>query len=376
MSQSFELRLRSEHGAIFILGSFVLALLFFFAAIAVDGVRLFHTRFLLQKLADTAALSVVGYTVQAGAPFVTSRYGVTNLDQIPSNEIRTLAQEVVDANAEQFGLPPGYFTATAQNVDLGSGDERIFQVRITVSRTMRYLLIDKVPFFRFKPGGGGLGSQRALSATAESARRRANVSLILDISESMECPAYQPCTCLTAQRTGQPCPRPRKIDVLRNALVAFLETFDLERDRVHFVPFQLIAVPFRLVDILTQARNAGFYSGPIPLLSDIPIAELERLMDGFVAANPPTGNSNFTDGLRQAQSLMRADGVDVRSSVAYVFVTDGAPTATTLDYSNPRNATNTPNEPQRYLAQSGAINGEPEFVYVNWTNDLFNSGGR
>ena len=108
-----------------VLGSFVLALLLIFSAIAIDGVRLFHTRYALQKLADTAALGVVGYTIQAGAPFVRARFGVTRLDLLSPTDLKTLAQEIVDVNAVDLKWEPGTYDVSAVSIPPASTERVI-----------------------------------------------------------------------------------------------------------------------------------------------------------------------------------------------------------------------------------------------------------
>ncbi len=363
MLPSFNNRARNECGSILVFAPFILAIVFLFAAVAIDGVRLYHTRFTLQKLADTAAVGIVGYTVQDGTLRVLARYGVNEIRDVENSDLSLLAGEIVASNAGFLGWTPSEITVTAEQLPPQNA-EQVFGVRVNVRRYVRFLLIDRVPDFIFKMGSSGNG--RTLEAVAESVRKRANVSLLLDVSRSMRCPSFEPCTCLSTDRqAGVDCPSPQKIDTLRDATKEFVKRFDLDSDRIHFVPFQLLALTYSVRDILVAAHGAGVYSGPIPpsaIGTSIPQA-VDAMLDTLIFRHPPDGNSNFSDALHEAYRRMANEVPNPLHSAAYVLVTDGAPTAATLNFAGP-----------------GTLQGSPPGSgnrrYVNWTNDFYNSAGR
>lgn len=359
MSQSSS----AERGAIIIFGPFVLAIVLLFSAVAVDGVRLYHARFSLQKLADMAAIGVVGYTVQDGMLRVLDRFDVEEAVEMEDEDLTTLAREIVEVNASYLQWAPAELTVSAEQIPPRTADQ-VFGIRVSVERDVPLLLINRMPFFLFETSSPG--DQRRLSAVAESGRKRANVSLLLDVSRSMQCPSFEPCTCLSSRRNpNEDCPSPHKIDTLEEATKEFAKRFDIATDRLHFVPFQLLSLTYSVRELLLIAGATGAWNGPTnpsEIGNAIPEA-VDAMLRALVTRHPPEGNTNFSDALYEAYRRMASEIPNPLESAAYVLVTDGAPTAATLDFANPRS-----------LGQSPPGSGNRR--YVSWTNDFFNSEGR
>lgn len=358
---------RNESGAVLILATFALVGLLAFVGLAVDSGNLYCARLKLQAAADSGALGGIAATVLQnerlrGQPFADVRAFV---------EAR--ARQITNENLRQTGIavdPANEITAELTTKPLPGAPPdapEVLTLEVSASAEVDFLLIHIVPFDIF--GVGGTGRSLRLSAAAANAiaeRRPGNVSLILDVSRSMACPADGECTCNTPERTRS-CEEETaaagvdsRLDLLKEAVSTFLDQFDTSIDRVSLTPFNIAA---SLDDNYVAGGQAVRFSLDSSVNSPqaefgFDLADFESAMDNF----SPTGATNICDGIMRAYSEASRVGLagnpDVSrdQEVSYVVFSDGAPTAGRFLFANPNQ-----------LPPTGVHNGASVFDYISYS---------
>ncbi len=313
--------MREERGAVYIFFIFALAGLMAVAGLVMDAANLYRAQLQLQKSVDAAVLAGIGASILEHQQFAAAGSEKTAVEQ--------RARDVLNENLAISGLS---LKTAAGNPQI-TFDVNTETLSVQGISTINYLLMDAVPFFIL--GLANTGFSGDISARASARRVEANVSLVLDVSDSMECPGAGACTCKTDQRTNT-CAQDaaaasvnQRITDLQNAVGAFVNEFDEQRDRISLIPFNIVAqtrVPMRDKKDANTALRRGFVSSDftdvLPLLA-------------------VTSNTNHCDALFRAYEDARAahiiDNTDPADDeeIAYLFFTDGAPTAARLLLGSP-----------------------------------------
>ena len=177
--------------------------------------------------------------------------------------------------------------------------------------------MDLIPFELF--GLDQSVSKAKLTVLAEVQREPGNLSLVLDFSDSMNCPTQGACECKGPSRTVE-CdelaatrtPDTQRVQELRTAVATFLDQFDPTYDRVNFVPFNIRAK----VEVGLPASGSTF--------------NRQDIIDA-VDAEDPSSSTNLCDGMMTAYEEYADKGT---TDVTYVVFSDGAPTAARLLFSS------------------------------------------
>lgn len=364
---------REERGAVIVLAVVLTVSMLAVGALAFDGARMYYTRMCLQKIADTAALAIVGFTIHEGPSQAAALLGGrTNLQSVVDSDLQPFANQVVNANIRELGwgtIASSRIVVTPRVVppDVAVPDQ-VFRVEVKLDMPMRFLLMDKIPLELL--GTTHVFGETMVTASARSGRRVANASLLLDASRSMACPAFTDCSCLSPTRTAS-CQAPLKVDILAQALQAFIRRFDLNRDRIQFVPFQLVGRPYTVSQLVTMA-NTQIPALAIPLPPNLPADPtlvdviINQLVTALLTRHSPLGNTNICDALLEAEPALQAAVPSPTSLKAYILFTDGAPTAMTFDSANFTS-----------LAESQPGTGQHRYVHysLDWRNSTGNWTG-
>lgn len=308
-------QLRQECGAILL--CFVVAVVSLFAVggLAIDSGNLYTARLAAQSAADAAAVSAAAVLAR-------------NLGQAAAEDT---ALEIAQVNLLEKGIDPS-------SIALPIVDARAASVTVTTQINQRLFLLG---------GTEGIGGgRRVVRAQAISSILPAVVSLILDTSDSMACPAdpadpSDPCAChpncdVTAGNS--------KIEFLQKALLGtspanpgFLSFFTEGRDSIN-----LLAVGHG-AELLVPVIN-GRYSR----------TDMEAAINGLIAA----GTTNTCDAIYRSYQDLEAKGLE--GNAAYVYWGDGAPSAGRWVFANPTN------NARRYSYNN--VLGKPwsGYDYVDW----------
>ena len=331
-----------EQGAVLVITSFLLIAIIAVVAMAVDAGNLFRAKLVLQNAADAASLATVNYVALNGRLNLEQQWGITSVDPTAptpaldtrqarlSERLRPKAESLVRANMAMGGFgdipsegkttvlvaPTGFTLSTS-----GEKSAPAYQYAVAVRRKIEYLLMDLSLF-------GPESDSQDVSASATSQRGRANASLVLDTSDSMRCPkgSSETCDCLFPQPDGSrsECPGAggRRFDDLAAGTVEFLKLFELDRDDIHFVPFNISAMGRTFKSSPGIVGIAEEYNIDLATMT---AAQVEVLVQLIKRDIPPTGATNLCDGLTQAWALMKdLHGGDPSS---FLVFSDGAPTA-------------------------------------------------
>lgn len=310
-----------ERGAVIIVTCIAIVVLLMLIGLAIDSGNLYRARMALQKAADAGALSGVGYTVHKGRTEFEEEVG----DGSKQDFLSEKAQEVVEANLELSGLSPeqdGYFNVEATYVE---GDEVVeegsaYEFRVTVTKEVDFIFMDLVPFEVL--GLTSVGESIVLEAVATSRRLHSNVAMILDSSDSMGCPATGSCDCKTVSGSGS-CPTPHKFDDLIDASKEFVRMFDYNNDKIAFIPFNLQAKAYDMDDY-REALGTTYISETM----------LDTILDEHKVDPGPLSSTNVCDAFMTAYKKM--EELVPGKEAAYVYFSDGAPTAGRFLFKNPR----------------------------------------
>ena len=330
----------TEKGSVIIMSTFIIVAILALAGLAIDAGNLFRAQIVMQNAADAASLATVNYVSLNGRLNLERRWGITgaNPSETPpvfevrqallNEKLRPKAEKLVMANMMMGGFPNRQSRPITLVAPTGlelkqdiSTNGPAYHYTAAVTRSIDYLLMHLTPF-------GGSESFRTISAVATAQRSSLNISLVLDVSDSMNCPrdSTQPCTCLIpgADEVSTTCPGPgdRRIDDLYNATAEFLKLFELHRDDIHLVPFNISA----------KGQSIQSHPGLIGLgeqygldLASITAAQVDAFVAQLKQDAHPTSATNLCDGLTQAWAMRNELNPDQPSS--YIVFTDGAPTA-------------------------------------------------
>lgn len=342
-----------ERGVVIPLIVVVIIALLTVIGLAIDSGNQYRAQVALQNSADAAALSTVNYLTLKGRMNLERQWGITSANAnaaAPNIQVREaalsarllpMAQAIARANMYMAHLP--HLNDGKHQVDMPAETNKlklgatigvngpVYEYSTAVTRNVDYLLMNLIPIIS--------GKANRLHASAKARRNSTNISLLLDVSDSMRCPkdATTPCTCLfpAANGTRPACPASgaRRFDDLVEATAELLKLVDLDRDEVHFVPFNISAM----------ARTVGG-SGPLSLaaefgvdLTNITSAQLDAFAGYLAGIYPPMSATNPSDALLQAWALMNS--VNPGEPSTYILFTDGAPTAARFLFSSAAAAT-------------------------------------
>ncbi len=285
-----------EDGVIIIMTVFLIVALLALGGLAVDSGNLYQRKLQLQKAVDAGALAGIGNLIIEGRDEIEKKFAT---DETLKDYVEAQGKSVARENLRIAGVPLEKIKSLT--AEYRAGDNAL---QVSASLEVDLLLMDRVPFQIFyveKVKGEVL-----LDATATSQRSRANVSLIVDTSNSMNCPTEGSCECLSPAGLGL-CGGKRRIDQLKEALRIFAEQFDPTRDRINFVPFNIAA------KLALGVQASGGFS-------------LDNLKNE-IGKLAPKSLTNICDGLMRGYADLKQAAVIDQEEVAYVLFSDGAPTA-------------------------------------------------
>lgn len=308
-----------QRGAVLVFMAFALIVVLAVGGLAIDAGNLFRVQVLLQNAADAGALSGLTMTIVEDQHM--------DIDS-EKDLIIDRAEQVALENLNAVSITPSSGPTAVVNAVA-----RTINVQITAD--IDFLLLDLVPFQML-----GLDSpaQVSITTSAGTKRKEAHVALILDYSNSMECPSSDPtaagyCKCLTQERTAETCEEEalrvmapntgrRKFEDLNEAVEDFVDHFDEERDRISLITFNTVAKLRVPVNQHPDGNGRTFVKQDI---TDALVAAATELMinaDGRIA-----GSTNVSDGFITAYQDMHDKGIVGNKEIAYVYFSDGAPTA-------------------------------------------------
>ena len=297
----------NEQGIILIIFSVVLVVMLGVLGIAIDSGNLYRSQLRLQRAADAGVLAGLAHTILEK----------NNLPTEPSlfkQKIQERAVEVTAENLAQSGIVVDVANDISAVYSIVGG---IPQLSVSIDADIPLMIMDAVPLQII--GMTTFPSSQKVAAAAAGSRDIANISLILDVSDSMNCPSSGPCTCLTPSRTDD-CPTEasnlgttQRMQELTTAVTAFLDEFDEVTDRISVTGFNTAAsliVPFK--------RDGG---GNLDMGFD------KAAINTQVGNLNPAGLTNHCDAIMTAFKEVQAVDLHQDGEVAYLFFTDGAPTA-------------------------------------------------
>jgi hypothetical protein len=271
----------SERGATLLVFLVVLLSLLTLSGLAVDSGNLYSTQLAVQTAADAGAL--------AGAALKVRLLTATG------QQAADAAKDILDVNLRLRGIsnyvlnPPPQWKA-AKN-----------QMSVSITVPTRLLLMGAIP---------GIGSNvRNVSAQAVAEVLPANVAIILDTSESMACPAEPnpadgACSCAPNcdQTVGS-----SKIGALKKAVNQFVDLFDPGRDRMSLTAIGTGA------EVLVKMKKNNFTP-----------ADIKKAVNSLIAQGATNTCDGFLRAYLDAKNAVQKNG---STPVAYVYFSDGAPTA-------------------------------------------------
>ena len=280
-------------GAILVLFALMAAAIFAVVGLALDAGNLYNARLSTQLAADAAAISGMGVRISM------------NLAPGAIAEAERSARETARVNMISNMIGPSWFNFTP---DDNTGDVRASLqngvMRVSVSANVPLYLMGGLP---------GISTNRwNVTSYAEAQLNPANVSLVLDTSDSMACPTVPPnagVACPCVPNCPQGINSGAKIQALRRAVQNFITFFDPGNDALNLVAFGHAA------EVLVPFRGGG--------VMQYSPADFAR------ALNPATftaqGATNTFDGLFSAYWDARVN--QHLNDIHYVYFSDGAPTA-------------------------------------------------
>lgn len=237
---------------------------------AIDSGNLYRAQMRMQRAVDAGVVSGI--------------YLLTTPGPVPAE--RT-ARSITELNLNRTGL---------KNVSVSVTRPRAGELRVAAEADVGLLLLGSIP---------GFGNRSRVSASAlgesSSTQQKVAIELVLDITGSMNCPARGFCS-LGCTQTDT-CPRPTRLDALKQAAVTFVNQFDEETTKFGLVTFSASA----------QVRwpiNSAFSKG-----------ELATIINGLHAI----GGTNITDGVSLGKNQLHHAQIDQDYKKIFVLVTDGAP---------------------------------------------------
>ena len=354
-----------ERGAMLIVCLFGIVALLAVAGLAIDAGNLYRSRIWLQKSADAAALAGIGYTIERGTTGLSADasaegFGTGDVDRIKKLvEIRS--DEILRENLRLVGLTASPCTNSSGENYCSNYDVATRTLGVNVTANVNLLVMDLVPFSMI--GLNSVAKLVQITAEAQSERPSANVELVLDVSASMGCPADSATDCGCRTPGNGPCQAPLKIDRLIDGVVQFAEFFDVDKDKLGVVPFNMrgMSVPDGL---------AGTVGTIIDRHAVQCVLSGQSLDDcGLDPSVEPRGPTNVCDGLIAAYEEVRLKGVVDKEDIAYLVFSDGGPTAGRFLFANapglpindPESFGNSAKDYTHYMVQQTPSDGSQGF---------------
>lgn len=292
---------RSENGAVLPLLALILFSALTVLGLAIDSGNLFHSSMLLQKAVDAGALAgakriaVTGKRTQNANPvgFIQLVQRVTQSMMVNNLLIRRGLDKIGD---NQNGDPLRY----SINVDLAQD-----KVNIEALWTVDLYLLKYLP---------GYPDKKAVRAVSTAQVQPSIVSMVLDSSGSIICPADGgDCSCKPLCGATQV----TKVDRLKDAVALFVTQFNTARDM-----FQLSYFSTGSTTAVNINTGGGFSLGQI---------------SNALVYYPVQGDTNQCAGLLESYLGTRpaVAAQKNRRNIAHVLISDGAPTAARFFFANP-----------------------------------------
>jgi hypothetical protein len=312
----------TERGAVILMLLIITMTSLMLIGLAIDSGNLFHSSLILQKAIDAGALAgakriaVVGKQIQSQNPtaFISSvEDSVRGMINANMSAMRKRKSEYGD---NQQGDPLRY----SINIDLVNDT-----VQIKANWTVNLIFLGYLP---------GFNKQTSVQLSTKAQVQRSMVSLLLDSSGSMLCPADgSDCSCMPL------CPGELKLDRLRTAVANFATQFNANRDMIQIVYFSLGAFT-----ALPMVPTGGFN-----------LDHVKNALNKMVVQGATDQCDALVAGYLGTRAAVTEQGG--RKNVAYVLFSDGAPKAARFFFSHP---TLLPVNSVLSLANAG-------FDYYNWS---------
>lgn len=355
--------LQNEKGAIIVMAFFSFLALFALLSLAIDVGNLYRAYLSLQNSADVTTAATVNYIIMKGKlDFIDTVVknssaggpGYTNLfHSLPSDDAamaaenaginlfftdknrtdhRLMAHNLLRANMVAAGYPEisgTSETTITPTYRVGTDDgpnQPVYDFTIRVSKPIDLTLMPR--------NIGFIGDIRqVVKAMSTTRRSKLNLALVLDTSDSMNCPQVGTCNCLypvpNQVRPACPVDPNRRIDNLGTSLSDVLKMLDIDRDNITLTVFNTSAVTKTMIELKKLTLSNPADNPPAAT-----ITMLNTIGDKFPDYFPAQRETNYCDALLQAYDTMRSKHTNTSETVNYIFFTDGAPTAGRLLFTN------------------------------------------
>lgn len=317
-------RLENERGAVLLILVIVFMTCFTLFGVALDTGNLYHSSMLLQKAIDAGALAaakkiaITGKQVQYRDP---NRF-IAEIERTAKSMINmnmAIRRQKSDFGDNNPGDPLRYTI----KVDLVQDT-----VEIEALWTVRLLLLTYLPTF---------ADQASIKMSTKSQVQRSMVSLLLDTSGSMMCPADgSDCGCAPL------CHGLRKVDRLKEAVANFAVQFNAGRDLLHIGYFSLGAMT-----ALKMVPEGGFN-----------LKQVQDALQNMFLQGATNQCAALVDGWVNTRDAVKKQGD--RKNIAFVLFSDGAPTAARFSFASPTQ-----------LPENNVLNlPGSQYDYMNWAVDF------
>lgn len=298
-----------ESGAVLLVFVAAVTVLFIMAGMAVDTGNLYTIRLVSQGAVDAAAMSGAGLMAR----------GKTQSEAIDG------AREVAIANLEIMGIDRSRILNGFPQVQFVNNE-----MRVTIASDIPLHILKLLPGANF----------RTVAATATARVSPASVALILDTSDSMACPPTpsnlgEPCECMPNCPQGEN--SGNRLEALKDAVEIFLQFFDQQRDSISLTAFGHGA------EVLVKANPGGFnYQTMLDEVNGLTAQGATNVCDGFIRA------------------YLDMERIQRTGEAAYVYFSDGAPTAGRFFFVNSRN-------PDSFRFRNNILNRPwSNYDYLSW----------
>lgn len=271
-----------------------------FVGLAIDIGNLYRANLRVQKSADAGSLSALKRRIL--------------FSNSTKQEIENTAKHFALANYQIAGVSS---PLESDYIDTNSAatfwDPVNEQIVLTVKQTSKLLLLSSM--MNNSHNGHTINRDRTSVRTSSAQLGRANISLIIDSSQSMDCPKNSDpeCSC----RLDNSCSGETKIDELVEAIIGdgsndgFLQHFNATRDRVNIVAFNTAAAVLR-----------SSHDGSGNIIDGFDLVRIANILNNDIS---PQGATNIADGLMSALDDYQASVPN--EDVTYVLFSDGSPNA-------------------------------------------------
>ena len=187
----------SEHGGYLVIMVSAFVVILGLAALGLDAANLYHAKMQLRKAADAAVLGGLGYRIQEGPGELLKPPGTGTRDAF-IEQVKNVALDILVLNYSELGLNIGdrvpaitdiYYDA--RDYRPGRDDPSTEDERLTVNATadVPLLLMNLIPFEVLGAQSFRNLTSITISAVSTGSIDPAYISLMLDNSGSMACPA-------------------------------------------------------------------------------------------------------------------------------------------------------------------------------------------